>query len=56
MVKNINMTKYRYFYHYYKQYICNTSSETKWNKKQPNLDVQGFAKDIQINEDNIVIL
>jgi hypothetical protein len=73
MVKNINMRKYRFFYHYYKQYkimsvhfkgkcyrtknvICNVPTNTKWNKTQPNIVVQGFAENIQINNDNIVIL
>ena len=72
MEKLINK-KYRFFYHYYKQYkamsvhfkgkcyktdniICNVPTETKWNKRQPNLVVQGFANDIKINDNNIVII
>lgn len=64
--------KYRFFYHYYRQYkcmsvhyrgkcyktdnvICNVSSETKWNKTQPNLVIQGWASDIKIEENQIII-
>jgi len=66
------MKKYRFFYHYYKQYnemsvhfrnkcyrtknvVCNDNSETKWNKRQPMLVVQGFCKDIKIEDDKIII-
>lgn len=68
------MKKYRYFYHYYRQYkcmsvhfrgscyktsnvICNVPSETKWNKRQPNLVVQGWAHSIKFDDvnDSIII-
>ena len=64
--------KYRFFYHYYRQYkcmsvhyrgkcyktdnvICNVSSETKWNKTQPNLVIQGWASDIKVENNQITI-
>lgn len=67
-----NMKKYRFFYHYYKQYnemsvhfrdncyrtknvICNVPSETKWNKTQPYLVMQGFASSIEEIEGSIII-
>ena len=35
--------------------ICKAPSETKWNKRQPNLVVRGFSSNIIINENNIII-
>lgn len=67
------MKKYRYFYHYYRQYkcmsvhfkgkcyktpnvVCNVASETHWNSKsQPNLVVRGFATNIVVEGDKIII-
>ena len=66
------MKKYRFFYHYYKQYnemsvhfrdkcyrtknvICEVSSETHWNKTQPNLVMRGFATEIIEDNDKIII-
>lgn len=66
------MRKYRFFYHYYKQYkcmsvhfkgkcyktnniICKVPCETHWNKSQPNLVMRGFANEILIKEDTILI-
>lgn len=64
--------KYRFYYHYYRQYkcmsvhyrgkcyktdnvICNTKTETKWNKTQPNLVIQGWASDIKIKDNKITM-
>ena len=61
--------KYRFFYHYYKQYkclsvhfrekcyrvddvVCEVPTESKWNKTQPNLVMQGWAKSLDI-ENNV---
>lgn len=33
--------------------ICNTPCETKWNRSQPYLVMQGFASDIRIINSNI---
>lgn len=58
--------KYRFFYHYYKQYkemsvhfrgkcyrtknvVCKPPCETKWNKRQPNIVMQGWATKIEID-------
>jgi len=35
--------------------ICNVPIETKWNKQQPRVVIQGFATDIRI-EDKIAII
>ncbi len=35
--------------------ICNVPCETKWRKTQPNLIMQGFAKDVKI-ENGIAII
>jgi hypothetical protein len=35
--------------------ICNVDSETKWNKKQPNLVIQGWAESVNINDNKITI-
>ncbi len=32
--------------------ICNVTCQTKWNKTQPNLVMQGFCKEVII-KDNI---
>jgi hypothetical protein len=66
--------KYRFFYHYYRQYncmsvhfrgvcyrtknvVCDSPTETKWNKKQPQLTLRGWAKEIIVKEkeDTIII-
>lgn len=31
--------------------ICNVSCESKWNKTQPNLVMQGFAKELKIENE-----
>lgn len=66
------MKKYRFFYHYYKQYKCmsvhfknscykvddikcNVATETKWNNRQPQLVIRGFAKEVTII-DNIAYI
>lgn len=66
------MTKYRFFYHYYRQYkcmsvhfkgvcyktnnvICNVPTNTKWNKTQPQLVIQGFASELEIKDQMIII-
>lgn len=67
------MKKYRYFYHYYRQYDClsvhwkgqchkvdsvkvfNVSEETKRNKRQPRLVIQGFAKEIKFENGEALI-
>ncbi len=67
------MRKYRFFYHYYRQYNemsvhfkgichrtknveCKVPTETKWNdKKQPNLVLRGFAENIEIHDNKIII-
>lgn len=47
--------------HYKKQCIqcqnvvCYADTETKWNKTQPQLTMQGFASRIEIKEDTIYI-
>jgi hypothetical protein len=47
--------------HYKKQCIqcqnivCYADTETKWNKTQPQLTIQGFASRIEIKEDTIYI-
>jgi hypothetical protein len=33
-----------------KNVVCEASSETKWNKRQPHLTVRGWANEIVINE------
>jgi hypothetical protein len=38
-----------------KDVICEVSVESKWNKHQPNLVMQGFAKEIIIENDLCVI-
>jgi len=65
--------KYRFFFHYYKQYnemsvhfkgvcyrtknvVCESAVETKWNKRQPMIVLQGFTTGILIEDDKIVIL
>lgn len=66
--------KYRFFYHYYRQYNemtvhfkkicyrtkninCQVPTETKWNKNQPYLVVQGFCEKLEINEKkNLIII
>lgn len=66
------MNKYRFFYHYYKQYnemsihfrgacmrakdvVCKVPCETKWNKRQPQLVMQGYATKVEIT-DNIAVI
>ena len=36
--------------------ICNPPTESKWNKIQPQLVIQGFASDIKLVDDTIIIL
>ena len=36
--------------------ICNVPCETKWNKTQPNIVMQGFAKDVVIENNKAIIL
>jgi hypothetical protein len=38
-----------------KNVICYAETESKWNKTQPQLVIQGFASDIKIDEDIIYI-
>ena len=35
--------------------ICNVACETKWNQKQPNLVMRGFATEIIITDNTITI-
>lgn len=35
---------------------CNVPCETKWKKRQPNLVMQGFARDIIIKNNKAIIL
>lgn len=35
---------------------CHVSTETKWNKQQPHLVIQGFASSVEISDDTVVIL
>lgn len=30
--------------------VCNTLCETKWNKRQPRLVMQGFASEVEIDK------
>lgn len=39
-----------------KNIICESPTETKWNKTQPHLTVRGWAKEIEINEDTDTII
>jgi len=69
------MKKYRFFYHYYKQYnemsvhykgvcypcqnvICEAKAETKWNKTQPQLVLQGYSSGLDLigNSENATII
>jgi len=61
--------KYRFFFHYYRQYNClsihyrnkchkvkdikinNVTVESKWNKRQPQLVMQGFAESVVIKDE-----
>lgn len=36
--------------------ICQVPCETKWNKRQPNLVMRGWAKDVIITEDRKAII
>jgi len=36
--------------------ICNVPCETKWNKTQPNIVMQGFAKNVVIENNKAIIL
>ena len=36
--------------------ICKVPCETKWNKRQPNLVMRGWAKDVIITEDRKAII
>lgn len=36
--------------------ICNAACETKWNKGQPHIVMQGFASDVRILNSNIVCI
>lgn len=61
----IKPKKYRFFYHYYRQYdcmsihykgactrvdsvVCEAKNETKRNKTQPRLVIQGFSSNVKI--------
>jgi hypothetical protein len=35
--------------------VCHAPSETKWNKTQPQLVIQGWTKEIIIKDDKIII-
>lgn len=39
-----------------KNVVCESPSETKWNKTQPNLTVRGWAKEIVIKEEDDTII
>ena len=30
--------------------VCSVPCETKWNKRQPNLVMQGFASEVEVKE------
>lgn len=34
---------------------CSVSTETKWNKAQPNLVIQGYAGKVELNNSTITI-
>ena len=34
---------------------CKVNTETKWNKKQPQLVIRGFAENIEVNDNEIII-
>jgi hypothetical protein len=36
--------------------ICNVPCETKWNKTQPNIVMQGFAEHVVIENNKAIIL
>ncbi len=40
-----------------KNVVCDSPTETKWNKKQPQLTLRGWAKEIIVKEkeDTIII-
>ena len=35
--------------------ICNVPCETKWNKTQPNLVMQGYASEVTIEDNKAII-
>ena len=38
-----------------KEVICNTPCETKWNKTQPVLVMQGYSSNIEFVDDKVII-
>ncbi len=36
--------------------VCNVPCESKWNKKQPRLVMQGFAEDVTLDTINNVLV
>jgi len=39
-----------------KNVICNVNTETKWNKTQPQLVMQGFAKTVRFTDNETVVI
>jgi hypothetical protein len=39
-----------------KDIVCNVSCETKWKKGQPYLVMQGFCKEVKIENNKAIIL
>ena len=38
-----------------KNVVCEVPTETKYNKQQPRVVVQGFAREIEVDDDTITI-
>jgi len=38
-----------------KDVVCRVPTETKWNRQQPQLVIQGFAKSVEIDGDVVTI-
>lgn len=38
-----------------KDIVCNVPTETKWNRQQPMLVIQGFAKSVEVDGDVVTI-
>lgn len=70
--KSVIGKKYRFFYHYYKQFKClsvhyrgkchrvkhidcQVATESKYNKSQPFLVMQGFASELVFVDDKVII-
>ena len=39
-----------------KNVVCKVDSETKWNKTQPQLVMQGFAKNVRFTDNETIII